>query len=195
MTRSDDSPPPSSSQHRDRTRTLFSWSQRHTSDDTASAPNGELTTTGVLQVHKGTSSPEGPDLVKSDQVYRYWYSSPWKPRAQYMGTGRILGGESRSHIRLANWSRQRTLESYIFGTQPRVQNVIVTRVDVINESFDYEQQVKRELKRTHISGYRCDEKLKAKTDGSKLLAYTGLLGDPEHYKHLTIETRFRCLLL
>ena len=28
----------------------------------------------------------------------------------------------------------------------------------------YEQQVKRELKRIHISGYRCNERLKAKTD-------------------------------
>ena len=30
--------------------------------------------------------------------------------------------------------------------------------------FYYEQQVKRELKRIHISGYRGNERLKAKTD-------------------------------
>jgi hypothetical protein len=53
--------------------------------------------------------------------------------------------------------------------------------------FYYEQQVKRELKGIHISGYRCNERLKAKTDGSKRLTYTGLRGDLEH---LTIETRF-----
>jgi hypothetical protein len=35
--------------------------------------------------------------------------------------------------------------------------------------YYYEQQVKRELKRIHISGYRCNERLKAKTDGSKCL--------------------------
>ena len=38
----------------------------------------------------------------------------------------------------------------------------------------YEQQVKREVKRIHISGYRCKERLKVKTDGSKCLVYTGL---------------------
>ena len=42
------------------------------------------------------------------------------------------------------------------------------------------------LKRIHTSGYRCNERLKAKTDGSKCLAYTGLYGDLDH---LTIETR------
>ena len=52
--------------------------------------------------------------------------------------------------------------------------------------FYYEQQIKRDLKRTHISGCRYNERLKTKTDGSKCLGYTGLLGD---LKHLTIETR------
>ena len=50
----------------------------------------------------------------------------------------------------------------------------------------YEQQVKREIQRTQISGYRWYERLKAKTHGSKYLTYTGLCGDLEH---LTIETR------
>ena len=50
----------------------------------------------------------------------------------------------------------------------------------------YEQQVKWELKRIHISGYRCNERLTSKTDGSKRLGYTGFHGDLEH---LTIETR------
>ncbi len=52
--------------------------------------------------------------------------------------------------------------------------------------FYYEQQIKRELKGIHICGCRRNERLKAKTDGSKCLAYTGLLGELEH---LTIETR------
>ena len=47
-----------------------------------------------------------------------------------------------------------------------------------------------------ISGYRYNERLKAKTDGSKCLTYTGLCGDLEH---LTIETRliresFECVM-
>ena len=52
--------------------------------------------------------------------------------------------------------------------------------------FYYEQQIKRELKRIHISGCRWNERLRDKTDGSKSLGYTGLCGDLEH---LMIETR------
>ena len=44
----------------------------------------------------------------------------------------------------------------------------------------------REIQRKHLSGYRCNERIKAKTDGYKRLTYTGLSGDLEH---LTIETR------
>ena len=40
--------------------------------------------------------------------------------------------------------------------------------------FYEEQQIKREVKGIHICGYRCNERLKAKTDGSMRLAYTGL---------------------
>ncbi len=36
----------------------------------------------------------------------------------------------------------------------------------------YEQQVNRDPKRIHISGHRCNERLKDKTDGSKGLVYT-----------------------
>ena len=50
----------------------------------------------------------------------------------------------------------------------------------------YEQQINREVKRIHISGCRYNERLKAKTDGSKCLGYTGFPGDVEH---LTIETK------
>jgi hypothetical protein len=69
-------------------------------------------------------------------------------------------------------------------------------INFSNKTFYYEQQVNRELKRIHISGYRCNERLQAKTDGSNLLTYTGLCGDLEH---LTIETRliresFECVM-
>ena len=62
--------------------------------------------------------------------------------------------------------------------------------------FYYEQQINRDLKRIHISGCRCNERLNEKTDGSKRLAYTGLCGDLEH---LTTETRligesFECVM-
>ena len=43
----------------------------------------------------------------------------------------------------------------------------------LEEFFYYEQQVNRELKRKHISGYRYNERLTSKNDGSKLLGYTG----------------------
>ncbi len=53
-----------------------------------------------------------------------------------------------------------------------------------------------ELKRIHISRCRCNERLKAKTDGPKSFGYTWLWGDLEH---LTIETRlidesFECVI-
>ena len=67
---------------------------------------------------------------------------------------------------------------------------------MIRKFFYYEQQIKRDLKRIHISRCRYSERLKAKTDGSKCLTYTGLCGDLEH---LTIETRligesFECVM-
>ena len=48
---------------------------------------------------------------------------------------------------------------------------------VVLSNFDktevyYEQQIKRELKGIHICGCRCNERLKAKTDGSTRLACT-----------------------
>ncbi len=51
------------------------------------------------------------------------------------------------------------------------------------------------MEKRHME-YRCNERLKAKTDGSKRLAYTWLGGDLEH---LTIETRlisesFECVV-
>ena len=42
---------------------------------------------------KCTSGPEGSELVKSDQVHRYWYSSR-EPRPHYMGPG---GSRSPDH--------------------------------------------------------------------------------------------------
>ncbi len=50
----------------------------------------------------------------------------------------------------------------------------------------YHETIKRKLKRRLIYECRCDERLKAKTEGSKRLAYTGLRGGLEHLK---IETR------
>ena len=59
-----------------------------------------------------------------------------------------------------------------------------------------EQLIKRKLKGIHISRCRCNERLKAKTDGSQGLTYTGLCGVLEH---LMIETRligesFECVM-
>ena len=50
----------------------------------------------------------------------------------------------------------------------------------------YYETIKGKLKRRLIYECRCDERLKAKTEGSKRLAYTGLRGGLEHLK---IETR------
>ena len=40
----------------------------------------------------------------------------------------------------------------------------------------YYEEIKREVKRIHIIGFRCNERLKAKTEGSTRLAYTVLPG-------------------
>ncbi len=58
--------------------------------------------------------------------------------------------------------------------------------NVLGIIFYYEQQIKRELKRIYICGCRYNERLKAKTDGSTCLTYTGFRGELEHLK---IETR------
>ena len=46
--------------------------------------------------------------------------------------------------------------------------------------FYHETQIKRELNGIHICGCRFNERLKAKTDGSTRLGYTGLHGELEH---------------
>jgi hypothetical protein len=50
----------------------------------------------------------------------------------------------------------------------------------------YFESIKRELNQRLIYECRCDERLKAKAEGSTRLAYTGLRGGLEHLK---IETR------
>ena len=50
----------------------------------------------------------------------------------------------------------------------------------------YFETINRELKRRLIYECRCDERLKAKAEGSTLLTYTRLRGGLEHLK---IETR------
>ena len=52
--------------------------------------------------------------------------------------------------------------------------------------FVYYESIKRELKRRLIYEYRCDERLKTKTEESTRLTYTGLVVELEHLK---IKTR------
>ena len=54
--------------------------------------------------------------------------------------------------------------------------------------FYCHEEIKRELKRIPIYECWCNERLKAKAEGSTRLAYTGLRGGLEHVK---IETRLR----
>ena len=56
---------------------------------------------------------------------------------------------------------------------------------MVYKVFNHEQQIKRELKGIHICGCRCNERLKAKTDGSTYLGYTGLLRKDESTVHRT----------
>jgi hypothetical protein len=53
--------------------------------------------------------------------------------------------------------------------------------------FVYYEEIKRELKRILIHEYRCNERLKAKTEGSTRLAYTKVLratGELKRAEHL-----------
>ena len=54
--------------------------------------------------------------------------------------------------------------------------------------FVYYEEIKREVDRILIYECRCNERLKAKAEGSTRLAYTGLRGGLEHLK---IVTRLR----
>ena len=66
--------------------------------------------------------------------------------------------------------------------------VVVHRKRGRPSCFVYYEVIKRELNRRLIYEYRCDERLKAKAEGSTRLAYyhTGLRGGLEHLK---IKTR------
>jgi hypothetical protein len=55
-----------------------------------------------------------------------------------------------------------------------------------NKDFVYYESIKRELKRRLIYEYRCDERLKTKTEESTRLVDTGLVVELEHLK---IKTR------
>ena len=74
--------------------------------------------------------------------------------------------------------------------------LICSRLPVKMGSFYYEQQIKQGLKGIHICGGRCNERLKAKTDGSTCLTYTGFHGELEHLKIKTrlIGESFECVM-
>ncbi len=115
MTRSGSGrPPPSSSQHRDRTRTLVSWSETYleTYGDTTPLRTPNLqhrcdTSTRGVWINSYitcTSSPRGTELVKSYQVHRYWYSSPWNPGHITWVWGGSREG-SPDHISALGWGK------------------------------------------------------------------------------------------
>jgi hypothetical protein len=56
--------------------------------------------------------------------------------------------------------------------------------------------IKRELKKIHIHGCRCNERLKSKTWGSKHLSYTGLSGGRGYLKIMTMfkDERFESVM-
>jgi hypothetical protein len=60
----------------------------------------------------------------------------------------------------------------------------------------YYEKIKRELNRILIYECRCDERLKAKSEGSARLGYTGLSGGLEHLKTETrlIDERFESVM-
>ena len=104
---------------------------------------------------------------------------------EMMKTGQVVGQEKsrRPH----GLGRSQRLKMIFFPTNgpSRCQSQIRTFSHAyLGLYFYYEQQIKRELKGIHTRG--CNERLKAKTDGSAHLTYTGFCGELEHLK---IETR------
>ncbi len=65
-----------------------------------------------------------------------------------------------------------------------------------NATVVYYKEIKRELKRIHMYGCRCNERLKAKTEGSIFHSYTGFLGGLELLKIKTrlIDERFASVM-
>jgi len=55
-------------------------------------------------------------------------------------------------------------------------NKAIAKERLVYDKFDLLYQLKRDLKRIHTNGCRCNERLITKTEGSKRLAYTGLRG-------------------
>ena len=66
------------------------------------------------------------------------------------------------------------LHKYAYNTDYNTGHPVPRSPEHPRVVFYYEQQIKWEVKRIHISGCRCNERLKAKTDGSTRLTYTGL---------------------
>ncbi len=64
------SPPPPSSHHRARTRTLVSWDPRHSDFLPSQTTNENHKSTNITIRDRWMTS------VKTRRVYRYWYSSP-----------------------------------------------------------------------------------------------------------------------
>jgi len=60
------------------------------------------------------------------------------------------------------------------------------------DTFFYYESIKRKLKRRLIYEYRCDERLKTKSEESTCLADTGLVVELEHLKTKTrlIDKKF-----
>ena len=119
MTRRTGCPPPPSSHHHDRTRTLVSWAPRHIVTPLASrTPNESSQTTKSSRIKFTREDPSRAPLL----VF-----FPVKPRPHYMVSGRVerngtpgRRGVSRPTQSVLGGcgSRQRAVESYIFGSQP-----------------------------------------------------------------------------
>ena len=147
MTRSAGSPPPFSSHHHDRTRTLVSWSPRHiVTPLPCRTPNeiNQTTKSSPIEFTREDTS-RAPLLV----------FFPVNPRSHYMVSGRVERGNNRRvencgisrPTRICLWgggSRQRAVESYIFGSQPSVQKGTSSRGGN-PQDFNAQTQVSRKV--------------------------------------------------
>ena len=66
------------------------------------------------------------------------------------------------------------------------QVIVIMCVEPMNQICIYYESKKRNLKKRRKNEYRCDERLKTKSEESTCLGYTGLY---EELEHLKIKTR------
>ena len=91
----------------------------------------------------------------------------------------------RTYFILTHWDSVEVL--------PQSKRGSTRRGEETERLFEYYEEIKREIKRRPIYEFRYDERLKVKSEGSTLLAFTGLCGGLEHLDTTGALSRFKII--